>query len=88
MPQLVRPHLIPPVQATAPLNANIADDLVINTSGNGPSTMTLVGNYSQSGAWILHLAEPPAAGVSPWPRLAGLEPERSAGLADDRRRDP
>ena len=72
MPQLVRPHLIPPVQATAPFNADTADDLVINTSGNGPATMTLVGNFSKPGAWILHLAEPLAAGVSPlapsgWP---------------------
>jgi ABC-type transport system involved in multi-copper enzyme maturation permease subunit len=53
MPTLVRPHLIPPVQATAPFNANDADDFVITTQQNGPATMTLVGNYSQPGAWIL-----------------------------------
>jgi hypothetical protein len=52
MPALVRPHLIPPVQATAPFNANTADDFVINTAQNG-ATMTLVGNYSVPGAWIL-----------------------------------
>ena len=53
MPQLVRPHLIPPVQATAPFNANAADELAINTSGKGPATMTLVGNFSKPGALIL-----------------------------------
>jgi ABC-type transport system involved in multi-copper enzyme maturation permease subunit len=53
MPTLVRPHLFPPVQATAPFNANTADDFVITSNGNGPATMTLVGNYSMPGAWIL-----------------------------------
>ena len=53
MPTLVRPHLIPPVQATAPFNANTADEIAINGSGNGPATMTLVGNSSVPGAWIL-----------------------------------
>jgi len=49
MPTLVRPHLIPPAHATAPFNANTADDFEIS---NGV-TMTLVGNYSVPGAWIL-----------------------------------
>jgi len=53
MPVVVRPHLIPPVHATAPFNANTADDFVINSPQNGPATMTLVGNYSVPGAWVL-----------------------------------
>jgi hypothetical protein len=53
MPTLVRPHLIPPVQATAPFNANTANELMITSNGNGPATMTLVGNYSRPGAWIV-----------------------------------
>jgi ABC-type transport system involved in multi-copper enzyme maturation permease subunit len=52
MPTVVRPHLIPPVQVTAPFNANTADVIGINTVGNR-ATMTLVGNYSVSGAWTL-----------------------------------
>jgi hypothetical protein len=54
MPAVVRPYLIPPVQATAPFNANTADEFMIssNSQHNG-ATMTLVGNYSRPGAWIL-----------------------------------
>jgi hypothetical protein len=53
MPTVVRPHLIPPVQATAPFNANSVLEFGINGQPNGPATMTLVGNYSVPGAWIL-----------------------------------
>ena len=53
MPTLVRPHVIPPVQATAPFNANTADDIVVNQNGHGPATMLLKGNYIRPGAWIL-----------------------------------
>jgi len=53
MPTLVRPHLIPPAQATAPFNVNTANEFMINSNGNGPATMTLVGNYSVPGAWIV-----------------------------------
>jgi ABC-type transport system involved in multi-copper enzyme maturation permease subunit len=53
MPTLVRPHLIPPLQATAPFNVNTANELMINSQSHGPATMTLVGNYSVPGAWIL-----------------------------------
>jgi ABC-type transport system involved in multi-copper enzyme maturation permease subunit len=52
MPTVVRPHLIPPVQATAPFNANTADEFGINTVGNR-ATMILVGNYTVPGAWTL-----------------------------------
>ena len=53
MPTLVRPHLIPPLQATAPLNAASLNVIETNSNGNGPATMTLVGNYSRPGAWIV-----------------------------------
>jgi hypothetical protein len=49
MPTLVRPHLIPPVQATAPFNAYQNNELTINQSG----PMTVVGSFSRPGAWIL-----------------------------------
>ena len=50
MPTFVRPHLIPPVQATAPFNANDNNELMIGGLG---STITVVGNFSRPGAWIL-----------------------------------
>ena len=50
MPTLVRPHLIPPVQATAPFNAYDNNEIMISAPGN---RMTLVGNFSRPGAWIL-----------------------------------
>lgn len=53
MATLVQPHLIPPVQATAPFNANTANEVVMTSSGNGPTTMILKGNFSQPGAWIV-----------------------------------
>ena len=53
MPTVVRPHLIPPVQATAPFNANTANEIVMTSSGNGPATMIVKGNLSPPGGWIL-----------------------------------
>jgi hypothetical protein len=50
MPTFVRPHLIPPVQVTAPFNANDNNQLMIGGLG---STITVVGNFSRPGAWIL-----------------------------------
>jgi hypothetical protein len=50
MPTLVRPHLIPPVQVTAPFNANDNNELMIGGPG---SPITVVGNFSRPGAWIL-----------------------------------
>jgi ABC-type transport system involved in multi-copper enzyme maturation permease subunit len=50
MPVLIQPHLIPPVQLTAPFNANAANEIMISSPGN---TMTVMGNYSRPGAWIL-----------------------------------
>jgi ABC-2 family transporter protein len=49
MPIYVRPYLIPPVQATAPFNAFENNEMTL-TSNN---RMTLVGNFSRPGAWIL-----------------------------------
>jgi len=53
MATLVQPHLIPPVQTTAPFNASTANEVVITSSGSGPLTMILKGNFSMPGAWIL-----------------------------------
>jgi hypothetical protein len=50
MPNFVRPHLIPPVQATAPFNAYNNNELMISSPGN---RMTLVGNFTRSDAWVL-----------------------------------
>jgi len=50
VPNFVRPHLIPPVQVTAPLNAYDASELMIGVPGNH---MTVVGNFSQPGVWLL-----------------------------------
>jgi hypothetical protein len=50
MPTLVRPHLIPPVRVTAPFNAYDNNELMIRSPGNA---MTVVGNFSRPGAWIL-----------------------------------
>jgi ABC-type transport system involved in multi-copper enzyme maturation permease subunit len=53
MPLVIQPHLISPVQLTAPFNANTADEIMMGSQGSGPPTMTLEGNFSKPGAWIL-----------------------------------
>jgi ABC-type transport system involved in multi-copper enzyme maturation permease subunit len=54
VPNFVRPHLIPPVQATAPFNANSANEIMISsTQGGSTNIMTVVGDYSLAGAWML-----------------------------------
>ncbi len=50
MPTFVRPHLIPPVDVTAPFNAHNNNELMITSPGY---RMTIVGNFSRPGAWIL-----------------------------------
>jgi hypothetical protein len=50
MPNFVRPHLIPPVQATVPFNAYENNEIMIGGPGN---QMTVVGNFSRPGAWML-----------------------------------
>jgi ABC-type transport system involved in multi-copper enzyme maturation permease subunit len=50
MPTVVRPHLIAPVQVTSPFNANDNNELMIGGPGGA---MTVVGNFSRPGAWIL-----------------------------------
>ncbi len=49
MPTLIQPHLIPPVQVTAPFNANANNQMMMTSSGS----MTLQGNFSLPGAWVL-----------------------------------
>jgi ABC-type transport system involved in multi-copper enzyme maturation permease subunit len=50
MPLLIQPHLIPPAQLTVSFNANTANEIMISSPGN---TMTVVGNFSRPGAWVL-----------------------------------
>lgn len=50
MPTLIQPHLITPAQVTAPFNANTANEIMITSPGN---SMTVVGDFSRQGAWIL-----------------------------------
>jgi hypothetical protein len=50
MPTFVRPHLIPPVETTAPFNAYNNNEIMIGGPGN---QMTVVGNFSRPGAWML-----------------------------------
>jgi ABC-type transport system involved in multi-copper enzyme maturation permease subunit len=50
VPNLVRPHLIAPVQVTAPFNATESNELMISAPSN---QMTVVGRFNQPGAWIL-----------------------------------
>jgi ABC-type transport system involved in multi-copper enzyme maturation permease subunit len=50
VPTFVRPHLISPVRVTAPFNANDNNELMITAPGN---KITVVGNFSRPGAWIL-----------------------------------
>jgi ABC-type transport system involved in multi-copper enzyme maturation permease subunit len=53
MPLLIQPHLISPVQLTAPFNPNTANEIMVDSQGSGPPTMTLEGNFSKPGAWIV-----------------------------------
>jgi len=50
VPIFVRPHLLPPVQVTAPFNAYQNNGLMISSPGN---QMTVVGDFSKPGAWVL-----------------------------------
>jgi hypothetical protein len=45
----IRPNLIPPVQVTAPFNANTASEIMLA----GDNKMTVQGNFSPVGAWVL-----------------------------------
>jgi ABC-type transport system involved in multi-copper enzyme maturation permease subunit len=49
MPAFIRPHLLPPDRASAPLNANTTAELDINQNNQ----MTVLGNVSIPGAWLL-----------------------------------
>jgi ABC-2 family transporter protein len=49
MPAFIRPHLLPPDQASAPLNPNNTAELMINQNNQ----MTVLGNATIPGAWLL-----------------------------------
>jgi hypothetical protein len=54
MPTLVRPHLIPPVQATAPFSANDINLMETTQVQGGPARMTVQdSSFGPPGAWIL-----------------------------------
>lgn len=53
MPTLVRPHLIPPVEVTAPFHPEAAAEIVMTAAQGGPTTMTVTGKFARPAAWIL-----------------------------------
>ena len=52
VPSVVRPHLLPPATATAPINIGTAG-IDIQSDGSGPGVITVMGSISVPGAWIL-----------------------------------
>lgn len=58
MPAFIRPHLLPPGQASAPLNPNNTAELLVNQNNQ----MTVLGNASIPGAWLLSNTTVTAAG--------------------------
>jgi hypothetical protein len=72
MPTLVRPHLLPPDHATAPLNPNDTSQLVIQNGDGYTGYMTVQGNASvPPGAWLLsNLTITPAGHVFHGPATA------------------
>jgi hypothetical protein len=52
VPAFVRPHIIAPDQVTAPLSAANAGLMIRGTQG-GTAVMTVLGDFSKPGAWIL-----------------------------------
>jgi hypothetical protein len=54
VPNVVRPHLLPPAHATAPLNARNMSISVNENPGTGPSTIQVSGpSFAKPGAWVL-----------------------------------
>jgi len=53
VPSLVRPHLIAPVTATAPLNVNTAGIVVQSGPAGHDSVLTVAGSMSLPSAWVL-----------------------------------
>lgn len=53
VPSVVRPHLIPPVTATTPLNVSTAGLNLQSGSGGHGGVLTVAGSISLPGAWVL-----------------------------------
>jgi hypothetical protein len=53
VPSVVRPHLIAPVTATAPLNVNSAGITVRSGAGSHGGVLTVAGSIPLPGAWVL-----------------------------------
>jgi hypothetical protein len=89
VPNLVRPHLLPPAHVTAPLNAQNAN-IDVNTSPGSPvSGIQVTQDFAKPGAWVLsnititpsgaQLTVPPkACMVTPAAGITGLVDCRNA----------
>jgi hypothetical protein len=52
VPSFVRPHLISPATATAPINIGTAG-IEVTSNGTSSGVITVTGNFSVPGAWML-----------------------------------
>jgi hypothetical protein len=86
VPYLVRPHLLPPAHATAPVNTQNSNNTITGNPGS-PSTIRVTGSFAKPGAWVLsditilpsgaQLTKPPAGclgGPSSGPLSSGGGP--------------
>jgi hypothetical protein len=90
VPNLVRPHLLPPAHVTAPLNVQTASFQLTDTVGSPVGEIEVTQNFSKPGAWVLSniiitssgagLTVPPLACTfgAAGPGLAGLRDCKSA----------
>jgi len=89
VPNVVRPHLLPPAHFTAAANAQDTSITVNTNSGTGLSTIRLTGNFAKAGAWVLSdiIVTPSGAELSVPPKActfaSGLPPD-VAGISDCR----
>jgi hypothetical protein len=90
VPNLVRPHLLPPAHHTAPLNVQTASFHPTETVGSSAGEIEVTQNFSKPGAWVLSniIITPSGAGLTVPPQactfgaagpgLAGLRHCKSA----------
>jgi hypothetical protein len=70
VPNLVRPHLLPPAHVTAPLNVQTASFHLTGTMSSGDGEIQVTQNFSKPGAWILSniIVTPSGAGFTVPPK--------------------
>jgi len=86
VPNLVRPHLVPPAHVTAPLNVQTASFQPAETVGSAVGEIRVTQNFTKPDAWVLSniIITPSGAGLTVPPQActfgaAGPDP---AGLGD------